>query len=161
MNNYKLEKDEVKLSEWQVIADEFQSEVKFTLTSKKMIFEKEKGIFKKKLRVIDMIPLANIKTYKEDIQIKQKNAIIIIQTIDKDITLSCSNALEAKKIKEKIISIKTGSNIMKRTGNKVKKTMGTIGKVLASAGIVVGMLYDITKNSGQILKTVKNIFKSK
>jgi hypothetical protein len=161
MNNYKLEKDEVILFEGKVIAEEIKSEVKLTLTSKKMIFEKEKGIIKKKLKVIDTISLINIKTYKEDIQIKREKANIIIQTVDKNITLSCSNAFEAKKIIEKIISIKTGSSIMKRTGNKVKNTIGTVGKAVAGTAVVVKMGYEIAKNAGEIAKTVKNIFKRK
>ena len=137
MNNYQLENDESILFVKQVVVEEFKSEVKFTLTSKKMIFEKEKGIFKRKLKVIDIIPLTNIKVYKEEVQIKQNEENVIIQTIDKNITLSCSNKAEAKNIAEEIINIKTGSNKFGRTSKKATRVVKDVGNVVKGVGSVL------------------------
>lgn len=144
MSNYQLEKDEVILFEGQVIVEEFKSEVKFTLTSKKMIFEKEEGIFKRKLKVIDIIPLINIKVYKECSQIldeSEKKINILVQTNDKNITLSCSNAFEANKIVEEMINIKIGSNILERSLSKLKEAVTAVNDtkdvVVEAAGIAV------------------------
>lgn len=144
MSNYQLEKDEVILFEGQVIVEEFKSEVKFTLTSKKMVFEKEEGIFKRKLKVIDIIPLINIKVYKECSQIldeSEKKINILVQTNDKNITLSCSNAFEANKIVEEMINIKIGSNILERSLSKLKEAVTAVNDtkdvVVEAAGIAV------------------------
>ncbi len=143
MNNYQLENDESILFVGKVTVEEFKSEVKFTLTSKKMIFEKEKGIFKKKLKTIEIIPLTNIKVYKEDVQVKQNKANVMIQTIAKNITLSCSNISEAKNIAEEIINIKTGSNKFNRKSKKAKKIVKGIGNVVKDVGEVVAAVFTI------------------
>lgn len=143
MNNYQFEKDEVILFEGKVTVEEFKSEVKFTLTSKKMIFEKEKGIFKRKLKVIDMIPLTNIKVYKEDVQVKQNKSNVMIQTIDKNITLFCSNMSEAKNIAEQIINIKTGSNKFNRNSKKATKIVKDVGNVAKGVVEVVASVAPI------------------
>jgi len=143
MSNYQLENDEVILFEGLVTVEEFKSKVKFTLTSKKMKFEKEKGIFKRKLKVIDMIPLTNIKVYKEDVQVKQNKANVMIQTIDKNITLSCSNMSEAKNIAEEIINIKTGSNKFNRNSKKATKIVKDVGNVAKGVVEVVASVAPI------------------
>ena len=149
MGNYKLKNDEVILFEGQVKIEKIKSSAKLTLTSEKMIFEQEKGIFNKKLKVIDMIPLKNIKIYKEKVQIKQKKSVVIIQTIDKIITFSCPNILEAKKIVEKIISIKTNSNVFERGKSKLKKAVDVVNDskdiVLAVGGIVATVIHHKNK----------------
>lgn len=153
MSGYQLEKDEVVLFDKQIIVEEFKSEVKLTLTSKKMIFEKEKGIFKKKLKVIDIISIANIKVYKETAQVEQKKANVIIQTIDKNVTLSCSNVSEAKKIADEIINLRTGSNKLKRNSSKLKKVANDVvsvakdvGEVAAAVAVVAVPVYKWFKN---------------
>lgn len=137
MNNYQLKNDEAILFVGQVIVKEFKSEVKFTLTSKNMIFEKKKGIFKRKTKVIDLIPLTDVKVYKEDVQVKQNKANVMIQTIGKNINLSCSNVSEAKNIAEEIINIKTNSNKFDRNSKKVTKIVKNVGNVVKGVGEVV------------------------
>ena len=129
MSNYKLDNNEIILFEGQVTVKDLKTKVNFTLTSKKIVFEKEKGIFKKKLKAIDIIPLVNIKVYKESVQIKRRKSNITIQTIDRNISLSCSNTFEAKVIVEEIIKIKTGYNIFKRSSNKLKKAINVANDV--------------------------------
>lgn len=143
MNNYQLEKDESIIIERQVKVEGIKSDIKFTLTTKNMILEKEKGIFKKKLKVIDVISLSSIKVYKDKIQIKQRKSDLIIQTTNKNIIISFSNAIEAKKIEEEIISIITGTNIIERSSSKLKKAMNVVNDakdiVVTASGIVVAI----------------------
>lgn len=153
MNNYQLENDEVILFEGLVTVEELKSEVKFTLTSKKMKFEKEKGIFKRKLKTIDIIPLTNIKVYKENVQVKQNKENVMIQTINKNITLSCANMSEAKNIAEEIINIKTGSNKFNRNSKKATKIVKNVGNVVKGVGEVVVAVGAI---AGPIYRAWKN-----
>ena len=82
MNNYELLADEVILYEGIssiTIIDEkkISHALQVTLTSKKLIFEKEKGIFKKERELIDIILLENVKLYNDTVQVKQKTTIVI------------------------------------------------------------------------------------
>lgn len=54
MENFELENDEVVLFEGNVMYknDTGRHSVKFTLTSKKMIFEKEKRTLKKQIEIV-------------------------------------------------------------------------------------------------------------
>lgn len=126
MSNYQLKNDEVILFEGQVTYKEIKSEVKFILTNKKMVIEKEKGLFKKKFKLIDTILLDDIKIFKNDVQVKNNKEEVLIQTIEKNITFICSDISEAKKIVGEIIDIKTDSNSYERGKNKVKKTLSVI-----------------------------------
>lgn len=158
MSNYQLKNDEVILYEGQVSFK--NSNVKFTLTNQNMIFEKEKGIFKKKLKVIDMIPIENIKMYKEKVQIKQKNSTIKIQATDKNIIFTCSNVLEAKKISEEIINIKTDSNILERAAkkaNNLKKNLKSIAKLTLACIMIPKTIMEIKENGKEIVNSLKNI----
>jgi len=47
MGNYELQSDEVVLYEGMVTSKEYKGNLQLILTSHKMIFEKEKGLFKK------------------------------------------------------------------------------------------------------------------
>lgn len=144
MNNYQLEKDESIILERQVKVESIKSDIKFTLTSKNIILEKEKGIFKKKLKVIDIISLSSIKVYKDKVQIKQRKSDLIIQTTNKNVIISFSNGIEAKKIEEEIISIITGSNIIERSSSKLKKAINIVSDVkdvvVTASGIVVAIV---------------------
>lgn len=150
MSNYKLEKDEIILLEGQARVEEFKSEVRYVLTSKNILFEKEKGILKKSLKVVYKIPLENIKVYKDKIQIIQKKSDILIYAIDKTITISCSNTMEALKIKEKIIEAKTGHSKFKRGINKVAKVIADNPEVV-TACVTVGVAI-ATQGKGNVVK---------
>lgn len=50
MANYELQPDEVILYEGTVNCKEYKGNLQLTLTSRKIIFEKEKGILKKRER---------------------------------------------------------------------------------------------------------------
>lgn len=126
MNNYQFEKEESILFEGKVKIERFKKEVKLSLTSKNMYFEKEKGLFRKKLKLVDMISLADIKVYKEKVQVTQKEEQVMIQTIDKNINLSCASSSEAKQIAKEIINIKAGSTFS-RASKKISKFAKSAG----------------------------------
>lgn len=95
-----------------------------------MIFEKEKGLFKKELKVIDVILLENIKTYNNAIQVKQKGAEVEIQTIQKNTNLMFSGMIEVKKFCEKIVDASTGTTFVERSSNKIKNAFGIVDDTL-------------------------------
>lgn len=108
-------------------------DTRLTITEKKIELEKKKGLFKK--------------TYK------------VIETINKTLKVSCNNIVEAKKLTEEIIKVKTGENLLERTSNKVAKigkavakTATTIGGAVASVGAVA---VTINKNKKEIVKAAK------
>lgn len=83
----------------------------------------------------------------------------VIETINKTLKVSCNNIVEAKKLTEEIIKVKTGENLLERTSNKVAKigkvvakTATTIGGVVASVGAVA---VTINKNKKEIVKAAK------
>ena len=108
-------------------------DTRLTINEKTIELEKKKGLFKK--------------TYK------------VIETINKTLKVSCNNIVEAKKLTEEIIKVKTGENLLERTSNKVAKidkavakTATTIGGAVASVGAVA---VTINKNKKEIVKAAK------
>ena len=95
MANYDLQSDEVVLYEGMVTSKAYKGNLQITLTSKKIVFEKEKGVFKKERELVDIISLENIKFYNDTAQIKQKGTDVELQTVDKNITLVFSGMLES------------------------------------------------------------------
>lgn len=142
---YNLEKDEVILYEGNITIEGIKKSVKFTLTNKNMLFAKERGIFNKKLKIYEVIPISNIKTYKENVQVKQKKNNITIETLDKMIDFTCPSAIEGQKIVNDILYAKTGKNIIERSNSKIKNTLKKINDskeiILTIAGIVIPLLH--------------------
>lgn len=129
----KYEEDEVILYEGVVgykIESKNSINVFFTLTSKRMIFKQEKGLFKKKLDVIDIINLEEIKIYNDEVQSKQKSDTIYIQSINKNFSISLSGIIEAKKVNTKIINAVTGTTTIKRGSNKIKNAFELVDDTL-------------------------------
>lgn len=162
MSSYQLKKDEVIVYEGFVKFGKMNSNVKFTLTSRNMIFEKRGGMFKKKLRVIENIQIDKIKMYKNKVQIKQKKSRIIIQTFDKNIEFTCNGIFEAKKIITEIINIKTGSNLLdrttKRANNATKVVKGAI-KLTAAVAAIPPALSQLNKNKKKVVRLFKGMIK--
>ena len=114
MANYELQPDEVILYEGTVNCNEYKGNLQLTLTSRKIIFEKEKGIFKKEKELVDVVTLEQVKIYNDTAQIKQKASEVEIQTIAKNLTIIFSGMLEARKFTGKIIDATTGTTVAKR-----------------------------------------------
>jgi len=130
MKNYELEQEEVILLEDIIMHNEFKESLCLTLTSKRMIFEKEKGLLKKELVLKDILDLEDIKIYNNKAQIQQKGVEVSIQTIKKNIKISFSGILKANKFVTKVIDTITGTTVTERGTTKIKKTIDTVDDVL-------------------------------
>ncbi len=142
---YNLENDEIILYEGNVNFQNANKTIKFTLTNKNMLFAKERGLFNKKFKIYEVIPISNIKTYKGNVQVKQKKNNITIETLDKMIDFTCPSAIEGQKIVNDILYAKTGKNIIERSNSKIKNTLKKINDskeiILTIAGIVIPLLH--------------------
>ena len=130
MKNYELESDEVILYEDIVTYSEAKGSLQLTLTSQKLIFEKEKGILKKEKELIDVINLEDIKIYNDKVQIQQKGAEVRIQTINKNIKVSFYSIFKANKFVTKIVDTITGTTMTERSTDKIKGAINTVNDVL-------------------------------
>ncbi len=114
-----------------------------------MIFEKERGLLKKKIKVIDEILVDEIKVYKDDVLVKQNKMMVKIQTVNKNITLTCSSVIEARKLVSEIITLKTGAYFIERGTNKINRVVDTTKKVvLTGIGVAIAakQVYDFIKD---------------
>lgn len=156
MNDYEIDKDEVILYEGKVGYNKNYIDVEFKLTSKKMIFEKQKGLIKKRKELIDIVTLDKIKVYNDSVQIKQKKNELQIQTIEKNFSIYADGILEAKKIIAKIIDIITGTTTSKRVLKKISGTIDLIDENLElnTRDMVKGVLENGIK--GTVINGIKN-----
>ena len=130
MTNYELLPDEVVLYEGAVTCKAYKGNLLLTLTSKKIIFEKEKGLFKKERELVDIILLEGIKIYNDVAQIKQKGSEVEVQTVEKNLAIVFSGLLEARKFTGKIVDAVTGTTLAKRSSNKIKDAFTMVDDTL-------------------------------
>ena len=123
METIALLEDEVILYNGEATSNEYKGNLKITLTSHQIVVEKEKGLFKKEIELLDTIALEDIKTYNDVVQIKQKGASAEIQTKTKNITFNFSGLIEARKFVGKAIDASTGTTLAKRSSDKVKSAL--------------------------------------
>jgi hypothetical protein len=123
METIALLEDEVVLYNGEATSNEYKGNLKITLTSHQIVVEKEKGLFKKEIELLDTIALEDIKTYNHVVQIKQKGASAEIQTKTKNITFNFSGLIEARKFVGKAIDASTGTTLAKRSSDKVKSAL--------------------------------------
>ena len=153
--NYEIEKDEVILYEGKIGFQKMGASTNFILTSKKMVFEKEKGLFKKEKEVLDVIELNKIKIFNSVPQIKQKMTELEIQTEEKKLSLYFNGMIEAKKVMTKIIDATTNTTVLKRGSEKVKGAIDLVDDTLGldTRGVVRGVVENGIK--GTILNGIK------
>ena len=149
MGNYELQADEVVLYEGNATSKEYKGNLLITLTSYKVVFEKEKGVFKKEHELIDIIQLENVKFYNDTAQIKQKGAEVTVQTVEKNITLVFSGMLEARKFTGKIMDAVTGTTVVKRGSDKIKDAFNIVDDTLGfdTRGTIKGVLENGVKGT--------------
>ena len=142
MTNFELLADEVVLYEGIVTSKNYKGSLQLTLTSHKIVLEKEKGIFKKERELVDVIMLETVKFYNNAAQIKQKNDTVEVQTTDKNIALVFSGMLEARKFTGKIVDAVTGTTLAKRSSDKIKDAFGMVDDTLGldTRGTIKGIL---------------------
>ncbi len=151
MVNYSLESDEVILCEDVV---EYKNNFNLTLTSKKIIIEKDKEI-------VDNINLEDIKIYNDKVQVHQNGCEVELQTVNKKITIVFSNMIKANKFTRLIIDTVTNTTMTKRGVKKINGAIDTVDDVLGidtrgaiknvveggtSGGLVGSILGKVTKN---------------
>ena len=130
MENYELESDEVILFKDVVTHNKIKGKLQLTLTSRKIILEKEKGIVKKEKILMDIINLEDIKIYNEKVQVKQKGPEVTIQTIKDNIIITFDGMFKANKFIGKIVDAVTGTTFTKRSTEKIKGAFDTVDDVL-------------------------------
>lgn len=156
MGNFELQSDEVILYEGTVTSKEYKGNLLLTLTSQKIILEKEKGLFKKDRELVDKVLLENVKFYNDSVQIKQKGDSVEIQTVAKNISMSFSGLLEARKFTGKIVDAVTGTTLAKRVSDKTKGAFNMVDETLGldTRGTIKGLLENGVK--GTILNGIEN-----
>ena len=141
---WNLEDKETILIEDEILYTKKNIKSNIVVTNKKIVIEKESGLFKKKKRVVDIIPLTDVKTYNDSVKIKNEKETVYLQTITRNISFSCSSVKNAKKVCEKIITARTGKNFYIRNKAKLKKGIKIAKEakeiIYIVAPIVIGFL---------------------
>lgn len=149
MANYDLQADEVVLYEGSATSNIQKGSLLVALTSKKLVLEKEKGIFKKERELVDSIPLDTIKFYNDAAQIKQKGDTVEIQTAKINLTLTFSGMIEARKFTGKIVDAASGTTLAKRSSDKIKDAFNMVDDTLGldTRGTIKGILENGVKGT--------------
>ena len=149
MANYELMADEVILYEGMVTSKNYKGTLQLILTSSKIIFEKEKGLFKKERELIDILPLETVKIHNDAAQVKQKGDIVEIQTVDKNIAIVFSGILDARKFTGKIVDAVTGTTLARRSSDKIKDAFNMVDDTLGldTRGAIKGFLENGVKGT--------------
>lgn len=155
MENYTLEQNEVILFEDIVTSNTYKGTLNITLTSQKIILEKEKGVIKKVKELVDIIPLADIKIHQDKVQVQQKGVEVSIQTVKENIKITFYSILKANKFVTKIVDTVTGTTVTERGTDKIKGAFNTVDDVL---GIDTrNTIKEVVENgvAGTLLKGIK------
>lgn len=149
MANYELMADEVVLYEGVVTSKNYKGTLQLILTTQKIIFEKEKGLFKKERELIDILPLETVKVYNDAAQVKQKGDTVEVQTVDKNIAIVFSGMLEARKFTGKIVDAVTGTTLARRSSDKIKDAFNIVDDTLGldTRGTIKGFLENGVKGT--------------
>lgn len=160
--NYQVEENEVILYEGSAGYKKDSNKtisISLVLTSKRMIFEHEKGFFKKQKELVDIINLSDIKMYNGEVQCKQKFDELVIQTNKCNFSLSFDGLIEAKKVNTKIINAVTGTTMAERGSEKVKGAFNIVDETLGLD--TRGIAKEIIENGikGTIINGIKKKYK--
>lgn len=149
MGNYELQADEVILYEGMATSKTYKGHLQLILTSKKLVIEREKGLFKKERELIDVLFLENIKFYNEKAQISQKGSNVEIQTIDKNVNFEFDGIIGAGKFTTKLVDATTGTTIAKRGSDKIKGAFNMLDETLGldTRGTIKGVLENGVKGA--------------
>jgi aryl carrier-like protein len=149
MANFDLHSDEVVLYEGAVTSKNYKGALLLTLTSQKLILEREKGIFKKERELVEIIALDSVKIFNDVAQIKHKGDMVEIQTITANITLTLSGMLEARKFAGTMVDAITGTTLAQRSSEKIKGALGVVDDTLGIdiRGTIKGILENGVKGT--------------
>ena len=136
MDTYELDSDEVILCENNVFRKDLKENLKLTLTTKKIIFEKDKivktGLFKTKneKEIVDIVMLDTIKKYNDKPQVTQKGLKAYVQTTNGNFNIEFHNLIEVAVFVNKVIEAITGTTLSDRSFNQVKNTFNKVDDAL-------------------------------
>lgn len=149
MASYELRPEEVVLYEGAVTCKAYKGNLQLTLTSQKIVFEKEKGLFEKERELIDIISLEAVKFYNDTAQIKQKGSEVEVQTTEKNLMIAFSGMLEARRFTGKIINAVTGTTLARRGSNIIKDAFAMVDDTLGvdTRGTIRGVLENGVKGT--------------
>lgn len=121
-----------------------------TITENHLLFQRKKGLFKKKYKVVKSVLIPSIKIVDDKAKIKHKKGKITIQTFDDKITFTCMNSIEGMKVVEAIKKQLFGENFIERSSRKGTKILKGAAVTVSVVGgcIAAGKaLYDAIKNN--------------
>ena len=149
MANFDLLSDEVVLYDGNVTSSKHKGSIMVTLTSLKLVFEREKGLFKKKRELIEIITLDTVKVHNDVAQIKQKGNTVEIQTIGANIALTFTGIFEARKFAGKTVDAVTGTTLAQRSSEKIKGAFNMVDDTLGldTRGAIKGLLENGVKGA--------------
>lgn len=143
-----------------------KTDILLKLTNKNIILEKKKGLIKKKYKKVENILIEEIKVVGDKVKVEHKKKILKINTNENEFEIIFNNTSEARKVKELIIELKTGSNLLERTSKRVIKISNVAKKSVKAIGgatIAVVGTYKVIKENKDIVvgaaKTVKSLLK--
>lgn len=149
MANFDLLSDEVVLYEGSVSSKNHKGSILLTLTSQKLVFEREKGLFKKERELIEIITLDTVKIHNDAAQIKQKGNTVEIQTVGANLALTFVGMLDARKFTGKIVDAVTGTTLAQRSSEKIKGAFSIVDDTLGldTRGAIKGILENGVKGT--------------
>ena len=155
MSNFELMSDEVVLYSGEIRSKEYDEEMLLTLTSQRIVLERERGLIKKTKELILIISLSTVKWYHEAAQVKQRGNDVEIQTTDGNFTFVFSGIFEARKFIGKAIEAITDATLAKRVSDKTKKAIEMVDDTLEvdTRGAIKGVFSQGIK--GIILNGIK------
>src|SRR5574344_1353294 len=98
----KIEIDEKILYEVLVKYIGSKFDTKLILTDKRIIFERKKGLFNKKYKIVDEINISDIRLNKNKLLIKNTGSTVVIEANTKIYKFVCGSVIEAKLLIEEI-----------------------------------------------------------
>lgn len=137
--NYNLNNQEKILLETMIGFNKKKINTKLTLTNKRVFLEQEKGLFKKKFKLIETIYLEELKKENKKLKTKQNDNILEIETIYESITLYFEDSKELKKFMKELEDIVSPSKIKEVLGflNKNKKEIANVVVAVGELGIQI------------------------
>lgn len=130
-------------------------DVKITLTRDFICILKEKGLFVKKFREVDSIPVTYIKIVKDKVQVKKDKNVVTIKTVQNDYVFTCERAKDARKLVDDIIYARTGKTITDRVTIFTKNFVGKTVKLVGIAGTVAIGTREVIKKMIEIKENLK------
>ena len=161
--------DNDNLFEAMISYDRTEYDTLLTITDDCLLFQKKKGLLKKKYKVIETINIADIKVSRNKARLKQKKKRVIIYTINDTFDFDCEDIFVAKNIIEKINEKRMNSRFANEINNKHKvlkisrkaavSALGIAGITAAIATILKKKTEDVNKSIELLNKTEKKIIR--